>query len=485
MTLKERAIRGAKWAMIDNIMNLGGSFIISLVLARLLTPEDYGLIGMINVFIVLSTVFTSSGFGQSLIRTNDATQKDYSTIFVFNIIVCISAYILLFVSAPYIANFFYQPMLSDVLRIFGLVVIINGFSLVQTAIRIKELNYKIQAKISIFGTITSGIIAIIMAWKGFGVWSLVAQQLIKSFVSTSLFWLTSKWRPILSFSKDHFKKHWNFSVSLLKMDLIIVIFDNLYSLVIGKFYSAALLGQFSRAKQFTDLSSSSIYRVLSNGISYPVLCKVSDNFDELKRLFQKFMRLIVFVSSTSTFFFVAVSDSFIPFVIGDQWIIAIKFVKIISISAFLFPINTYNLSIAKVLGKPNILSKAILYQRLLIIPALIIGVVTNIDVLVWSTSLISIFSLFYNSTQVKQILQIPLKEQFSSIINVIFIPFICAIIIYGIWVFLPADNLGYILFLQLFFGVVLLIGLCEWRKQKEYIELKNIVKKEIAKIFGR
>jgi len=152
----------------------------------LLTPEDYGLIGMINVFIVLSTVFTSSGFGQSLIRTNDATQKDYSTIFVFNIIVCISAYILLFVSAPYIANFFYQPMLSDVLRIFGLVVIINGFSLVQTAIRIKELNYKIQAKISIFGTITSGIIAIIMAWKGFGVWSLVAQQLIKSFVSLYL-----------------------------------------------------------------------------------------------------------------------------------------------------------------------------------------------------------------------------------------------------------------------------------------------------------
>lgn len=485
MSLKDKAIYGAKWAVLDNIMNLGGSFIISLILARLLTPEDYGLIAMINVFIVLSTVFISSGFGQSLIRTNDASQNDYSTVFLFNLVVCISAYIILFIFAPFIANFFSQPILSDVLRIFGLIVIINGFSLVQTAIRVKELNYKIQAHISIFGTITGGVIAIVMAWKGFGVWSLVAQQLIKSFVCTILYWITSKWRPILSFSKVHFRKHWNFSVTLLRNDLTIVIFDNLYNLVIGKFYSAALLGQFSRAKQFTDLSSSSIYRVLSNGISYPVLCKVSDNLDELKRLFQRFMRLIVFISSTSTFFFVAVSDSFIPFVIGDKWMIAVKFVKIISISAFLFPINTYNISVAKVIGKPRIFANAVLIQRLLIIPAVVVGIFTNVDVLIWGTAITSMFSLFYNSQKVKQMLQIPLKEQFSLIINVITIPLICAIAIYSIWLLMPKINLGHILMIQLISGVALLIGLCEWRKQVEYIELKTIVKGEITKILRK
>lgn len=471
--------------MIDNIMNLGGSFIISLVLARLLTPEDYGLIGMINVFIILSTVFTSSGFSQSIIRTNNATQKDYSTVFIFNIIVCFTAYFLLFISAPFIAAFFKQPILSDILRVFGLIVIISGFSLVQTAIRVKDLNYKIQAQISIFGTLTGGIIAIIMAWKGSGVWSLVAQQLIKSFLSTVLYWITSKWRPVILFSKEHFKKHWNFSITLLRNDLTIVIFDNLYNLVIGKFYSAALLGQFSRAKQFTDLSSSSIYRVLSNGVSYPVLCRVSDNAVELKRIFQKFMRLIVFISCTSTFFFVAVSDSFIPFIIGYQWMLAVKFVKIIFISAFLFPINTYNISIAKVIGKPRIFANAVLFQRLLIIPTVVIGIFTNVEILVWGTAITSLFSLFYNSLKVRQILQIPLKEQFSSIISVVTIPLICAIMMYCIWLLLPSVHLGYTLGLQLVTGVTLLIGLCEWRKQKEYSELKFLMIKEFRKMIRK
>jgi teichuronic acid exporter len=482
MSLKDKAINGAKWAVIDNFMNLGSSLIIGIILARLLTPEDYGLIGMIYVFIVLSTVFTSSGFGQSLIRTNDASQKDYSTVFVFNIIVCIVSYLILFSAAPYIAKFFNHPLLINVLRVMGLVVIINGFSLVQTAIRVKELNYKIQAQISIVGTLTGGIIAIIMAIKGFGVWSLVAQLLIKSFISTVLYWITSKWHPILIYSKEHFKKHWSFSVALLRMDITIVIFDNLYHLVIGKYYTAALLGQFSRAKAFTDLSSSSIYRVLSNGIAYPVLCKVKNNIDELKKLFQRFLRLIVFISSITTFFFVAVSDSFIPFVIGNQWILAIKFIKIISISTFLFPINTYNLSIAKVIGKPEILANAILLQRLLIIPAVITGIFTNVYVLVWGTAVTSLFSLFYNAYKVKHVLQIPLKEQFNTIIHVVSVPFICSVVIYAIWLISPGKNPGYILLVQLTVGIMLLIGLCEMIKQKEYLELKTIVLQELKKI---
>lgn len=481
MSLKEKAVNGAKWAMIDNVMNLGGSFVISLVLARLLTPADYGIIGMVQIFITLSYAFTSSGFGQSLIRTKDITQADYSTVFVFNVIVCIAAYLILFFTAPYIALFFEQPILCSVLKVLGLSVIINGFSLVQAAIRQKEINYKIQAQISIIGTITGGGIAIIMAYKGYGVWSLITQQLIRSLVCTVLYWITSKWRPVWVFSKEHLKKHWGYGFSLLRNDITIVLFDNLYNLVIGKYYSVALLGQFSRAKNFTDISSNSIYRVLSNGVSFPILCKVSDNIEELRRLFQRFMKLIIFISCTTTFFFVAVSDSFIPFVIGDQWIPAVKFVKIISVSAFLFPVNAYNISIAKIIGKPHIFANATLFQRILIIPIVIIGVFTNIEVLVWGMVVVAVFSLFYNLIKVRQMIGLSLREQLFSIVVVVVIPLFCAAVMYLVWLLMPAIGSGYILVIQLIVGLGLFVGLCEWKKQKEYIELKTTIIKEIKK----
>lgn len=485
MTLKDKAVKGAKWALIDNVLNLGGSFVIGLILARLLTPTDYGIIGIVNIFIVLSNVFTSSGFGQSLIRTKDVTQTDYSTVFFFNISVCLVAYLILYFSAPLIAIFFELPILSKVLRILGLSVIISGFSLVQTAIRQREINYKIQAQISIFGTITGGVIAIIMAYKGFGVWSLIAQQLIRSFITTVLYWLTSKWRPILVFSKEHFKKHWNYSFSLLRNDITIVLFDSLYNLTIGKYYSAAILGQFTRAKSFTDLSSSSIYRVLSNGISFPILCQVSDNIDELKRLFQRFLKLIVFISSVATFFFVAVSDSFIPFVIGNQWMLATELVKILSVSAFLFPINTYNISIAKVVGKPQIFANAMLFQRLLIIPTVALGIYTTIEVLIWSTAVTAVFSLIYNSFKVRQMLGITIRGQLLSIVSVVSIPLFSSLIMYSLWFLIPAIGLGYIILVQLIVGLTLLVSICELKKQREYLELKSLMIKEAKTIIWR
>jgi len=481
MTLKEKAIHGAKWATINSVMNLGSAFAISIVLARLLTPSDYGLIGMVSVFIVLADVFANSGLGHSLIRTKETTQKDYSTVFFFNIVVGLMTYLILFFSSPCIALFFKQPVLIDLLRVLGFSVIVNSFSLVQTTLRTKELNYKIQAQITIISTLTGGLIAILMAFKGFGVWSLIAQQLIRTFISTVLFWMTSHWRPVFIFSKAHFLKHWNFGLAMLRLDITIILFDNLYHLVIGKYYSAALLGQFTRAKNFTDLSSSAIYRVLSNGIAFPVLCKVNDNEEELKRLFLKFFKLIVFISCTSTLFFVAISDSFIPLLIGTQWMLAVKFVKIIGFSAFLFPIQTYNMSIAKVIGKPKIYANAILFQRLLLIPVVLIGILTNIEILLWGTAVTAFFSLFYNFFKIRQMLNITIQKQLTTTLRVMLIPLTCAAIMYLIWLVMPAVGLGYMLLLQLIVGFGLLIGLCQWKKQEEYIELKAIIIKELRK----
>lgn len=474
--LKNKAINASFWAMIDNFMNLGGSFIVSLILARLLHPSDYGLIGMTTFFITFFSVFVKSGFMLSLVREQNAVQKDYSTVFYFNVAVCLISYIILFFAAPYIALFFEISELTNILRLLGISLIIDGLSIVQTAIRVKQINYKIQAKISITGTTLGGGIAIVMAYHGFGVWSLVAQILIRSSINSLLFWLTSKWRPALLFSWSCLKKHWSYSSSLLRNDLTIVVFDNLYNLAIGKFYSTSLLGQYTRARNFLDTASMSITRVLSNGISFPVLCKLQGEQKELKDKFFHFLRLIVYISSLTTFLFVAVSDSLIPVMIGNQWDLSIYYIKLLAFSSFLYPINVYNISIARVMGRTDIFANAILFQRLMIIPAVIIGVFTSIDVMIIGACIASFFSWIYNMIKVKSLVQIRLIKQIAMQMKVVYVPFIVSLIVYLFYILCSSyfSNIA-ILLLQLSLALVSLVFLSKLTNSKEYMELKGII----------
>ena len=481
--LKEKAINASFWAMVDNFMNLGGSFIISLVLARLLLPSDYGLIGMTTFFITFFSVFVQSGFVLSLVRDQNAAQKDYSTIFFFNVAVCLVSYAILFFIAPYVAFFFEMGELTGILRLLGISLIIDGLSIVQTAIRVKQINYKIQAKISITGTTAGGVVAIVMAYKGCGVWSLVAQILIRSFVRSLLFWLTSKWRPVLLFSWACLKKHWAYSSSLLRNDLTIVVFDNLYNLAIGKFYSTSLLGQYTRAKNFLDMASMSITRILSNGVSFPVLCKVQGVPEELKDKFFHFLRLIVYISSLTTFMFVAVSDSLIPVMIGDQWDLSIYYIKLLAFSSFLYPINVYNISIARVVGRTDIFANAILFQRLMIIPAVIVGVFTSIDVMIIGACVASLFSWIYNMIRVKSLVRVGLMKQMEMQVKVVSVPFVVSLVVYLFyWLCSSCFSDIAMLLLQLSLALVLLVSLSELIRGKEYLELKWILLAKLKRL---
>lgn len=481
--LKKKAINASKWATIDNLMNLGGAFLISLILARLLKPSDYGLIGMTSFFTTFFNVFIRSGFTLSLVRFEDTDQRDYSTIFFFNIVVCIISYVILFFLSPFIASFFHIVELSLVIRILGISLILEGLSVVQTALRIKEINYKIQAQISIFGTLLGGGAAIYLAYNGFGVWSLVVQVLLRSGLNTMLYWMTSKWRPNLIFSVTHLKKHLTYSLALLRNDITIVIFDNLYNLVIGRFYSAFLLGQYTRAKNFLDITSMSLTRILSNGVSFPILCKLQDNQEDLKQKFFHFLRLIVYISSFTTFLFVAVSDALLPLLIGSQWNIAIFYIKLLALAAFLYPINVYNISIARVLGKTNIFANAILFQRIMIVPCVIIGIYTSVEVMIVGSSVAAIFSWIYNSIKVRNMLGIDILKQIRIQATVVRLPFLISLITYfsGLLLSFVWSNIV-VLFVQLLVALLLIVSLSELFKCVEFLELKSILFIELKKI---
>jgi len=479
MSLKEKAIHGTKWAMIDNLLTLGISFVISLILARLLTPADYGLVGMTTVFTAILNVFVTGGFGSSLIRARNISQKDFSTIFYFNLLVCILAYVLLFLSAPFIASFYNQPILNDIIKVLGLSLILNGLSVVQTAIRTKQINFKIQAQISAIANIISGIIGITLAYNGFGVWSIVWQILSKSTISTGLFWVTSKWKPAWYFSKKILKRHLNYSMHILKSQITISITNNIFYFVIGKYYSPSTLGLYSRAESFVNLFSKNIELTI-NKTSFSILCSVNDDKEKLIRVFNEFLLLTSFISAFLTLNFTAVSDNFIPATIGDKWITAAYYMKILSISAFFYPINTMNIRIANVVGRPDIFTKAISFQRILLIACAIIGVCTNIEVMLYGTVFVSICTYINNSLKIKQLVNISISEQIFSIIKTSLPSVIGAVIIWFIGYLLPFNEIVNLV-IQLSIGAIGYLVYFEGLKNEHYLKIKDIIVNFILK----
>ena len=293
--LKQKTVSGLIWSFTDSLFGQGIQFVVGIVLARILSPHDFGLIGMLTIFIAISQSFIDSGFSQALIRKQDCSPTDYSTVFYFNMVIGIIFYLLLFVSSGAISSFFNEPQLKLLVRVLGLNLMLISFSIIQRTILTKELNFRLQTRISVVGSVGSGIIAITMAYKGFGVWSLVALTLSK-FGLTSLFlWIWSVWKPLWIFSRTSFKELFSFGSKLLVSGLIDTIYRNIYYFVIGKFFSTVELGYYARADQFQAIPSQSITEIISR-VSYPVLSSIRDDPILLKSGYKKLIKSTMLIS---------------------------------------------------------------------------------------------------------------------------------------------------------------------------------------------
>ena len=258
-SLRHKTIHGVGWSFIDNISNSGITFLVGLVLARLLTPEEYGIMAMITIFIAISNSIIDSGFSNALIRKTRIERVDYNTVFYFNLTVSILIYVLLHLAAPAISVFFKEPVLLAVIRIIGWVLIINALAIIPRTQFVRNVDFKTQTKVSLISSISSGVIGIGMALGGMGVWSLVGQQLSRQFLNTLFLWVYSKWHPVWEFSTESFKELFGFGSKLLLSGLLNTIYKNIYYIVIGRFYTSAQLGQYTRAEQFNMIFSSNLY----------------------------------------------------------------------------------------------------------------------------------------------------------------------------------------------------------------------------------
>ena len=364
--LKEKTLSGVKWNAIGRFSTQGISFIISVLLARVLTPSDYGVVGMIGIFMAIANTFIGSGFGSALIRKQDCTDADYSTAFYFNIVVGIVCYLILFLSAPLIAAFFDTPILKDVVRVLSINLFLGSLSIVQNARLTKAVDFKSQAKVSLIATIVSGTIGLTMAYNGFGVWSLVSQQVASSLMTTILLWIITKWRPQRVFSKLSFEYLFGFGSKILSASLLHTIYCHLTTILIGKFYTPQALGYYSRGESLATLPSSNLTGILQS-VTYPILSKIQDDDARLIQVYRKYIQMTSMVVFFGMLLLAALAKPFIITLLTDKWAESIIFLQVFCFALMFDHLNLLNLNILYVKGRSDLVLRLEVIKKIIAI----------------------------------------------------------------------------------------------------------------------
>lgn len=427
--LKKQALSGAFWAFLEQFSSYGISFVVSVILARLLLPEEFGLIAMITVFVALGARLMNAGLGSSLIRTKNPTQEDYSTVFLFNLGGSIIIYIIIFMLAPYIANFYSQDILTNIVRWYAIIYIINAFSMIQLTRLTKLMDFKTQMIVAIPSSIISGSVGVYMAYSGYGVWSLVGQALSQSAVSTIQLWYWSKWTPSWVFSKEKFKYHFNFGYKLTLSGILDTIFTNIYAIIIGKFFPAAQVGFYRRADSLKQLPITTISSVVAK-VTYPLFTQIKDDDLRLKSIYKKIMQLIIFIVAPTLIVLGILAEPLFRFLFTEKWLPAVPYFQILIFSGILYPIHAFNLNILQVKGRSDLFLKLEVIKKGITVIVLIIAFQFGIYGLLFGSVLISLLAFFVNTHYSGKFINYTAWEQAKDILPILALALVVGALVY-------------------------------------------------------
>ena len=447
-SLKNKTVKGVGWSFIDNLSSSGITFLVGLVLARLLTPSEYGIMAILTIFIAVSNSIVDSGFSNALIRKT-----------------------VLFLAAPAISRFFKEPLLVEVMRVIGWVLVINALAIIPRTLFVKEVNFKTQTKISLIASISSGVIGIGMAWTGMGVWSLVGQQLSRQLLNTLFLWIYCTWRPAWEFSMQSFKELFGFGSKLLLSGLLDTGFKEIYSLVIGRCYTSAQLGQYTRANQFNQIFSSNLTTVIQR-VSYPVLSSIQDESERLREAYRKVIKSTMLISFACMLGLAAVARPLILILIGEKWLPAVGFLQIICFNGMLYPLHAINLNILQVKGRSDLFLRLEIIKKIIAVGPLVLGVLFSIEYMLWGSVCTSLIAYFLNSYYSADLIDYPTKEQIKDILPTFLVSFATAAVMWSLtllslsnWLLLP---------LQCLLGIALAVLIYECLHLPEYVEVKQL-----------
>ncbi len=418
MSLKKQAAISLVWTYAQQFGNQLIGFIVSLILARILMPEEFGLIGMIAVFVAVGNTLLHGGLTKSLIRSENLDTRDYSTVFYFNLAAGILVYFGVFLLAPLIAEFYSQPILTGILRVYCLTFIISAFAAVQLARLTKIMDFKTQTLIAIPAAIIGGIVGVVMAMTGYGVWSLVWSSIATSIISTVQLWIYSGWTPSFDFNLQKFKAHFNYGYKLTLSELLDRVFNNIFLIVIGKYFSATQVGFYTRAQTMNQLPVSNISNAL-NKVTFPFFVSIQNDDVRLRRVYKELMQMVVFVITPILILMAVLAEPTFRFLFTEKWLPAVPYFQILCITGILFPIHSYNLSILNVKGRSDLFLKLEVFKKIIIVITLLVTIPFGIIALLYGQVFISIFAFFINAHYTGKFINYTALQQLKDILPII------------------------------------------------------------------
>ncbi|WP_319574712.1 lipopolysaccharide biosynthesis protein [uncultured Desulfobacter sp.] len=418
-TLEQKTVKGIAWNLFERFGAQGLQFVLGILLARLLTPADFGLTGMIYVFFAVAQVFVDGGFGAAYVQKKEVTAYDSDTVFYSNLLISLAIYLVFWISAPAIAGFYEQPVLIELTRVMALVIIINAFNLIQMAQIMRDVDFKRKTKVTLIATILSGVAGIASAYAGFGVWSLVIQQIANRILTTCGLWVTSKWRPGLKFSTQSFKSLFSFGFWILAAGLIRTIFDNIYILVIGKFFPAAQLGFYEKAKRFKQIASEEVSGAVG-AVAFPVLSQLQHDKPRLKQAVRKLLiHTLVFVAPLLVLLII-IAEPFVILILTEKWAPMVPYMQLLCVAGILYPIHAVNVQILKSQGKSNLNFRLAVIKNCFRVVNIVIMYRLGVVFIIIGEIICSILSLIINTYYTKRLLYYGMMEQLNDIRLILF-----------------------------------------------------------------
>lgn len=479
MSLKQKALSGIFWTLIQQFSSQGISFIVTIILARLLLPEQFGLIAILNVFVNIGSILMDGGMGQSLIRTENPDIEDYSTVFYFNLIVSFIIYSVVYILSPFIAEFYNQPELEYITKWYCIIFITNAFSSIHYTRLTKNMEFKKELTITIPSLILSSTVGVLMAYNGFGIWSLVISSILQSTTVGFQLWFRSDWKPIFKFNKEKFYFHFKYGYKLTLSGILDAFFNNIYVLIIGKYFAANQVGFFNRADSLKQLPVNNISSVL-NKITFPLFAKIQDDNERLKEMNKKIMQMVLYFVAPTLLIMAALGEPLFRLLFTDKWLPAVPYFQILCWGGILYPIHAYNLNILKVKGRSDLFLRLEIFKKVIVIITIISSISFGIIGLLYGTIITSIIAFFINTYYTGKLIKYSSFKQLKDLTPILIVAALTGGLVYSLDVLLLNKILNDIfrLIVGSIFGIIIFYLLSILLRLDSLNELKLIIKKK-------
>ncbi|MFH2064827.1 MAG: lipopolysaccharide biosynthesis protein [Pseudomonadota bacterium] len=477
-SLKSVALSGMVWTAAERFTTQGGKFVISIVLARLLIPEDFGLIGMLSIFIDISQSLIDSGMGSGLVQKKNRTDIDFSTVFVFNFFVSIAIYLILFLCAPLIADFYDMPQLAILTRVLTLNIIINSFAIVQRTRLTINIDFKTIAKVNVVSVFLGGGAGIAFAYAGLGVWALVIMNLFRTIITVTMLWFLSRWAPSFLFSGKSFRDLFGFGSKLLLAGLYAQIFNNIYNIVIGKAYSASDLGFYTKTKQFAEVTAGTITSIMQQ-VTYPILASLKDDRSRMISVFSWLIRMSAFFIFPAMTLLSSLADPFVRLILTEKWLPMVPLLQWMCFARIFFPLSVINMNILNAIGRSDLFLKLDLSKAPLIILALVITIPLGVKAMVIGHVVTSFLAFFMNAYLPGRLFGYGPLKQFRDILKIILATIGMALAVFVCSKGIESDVL------KLFYGIV--TGIASYLFLAFFLRIPELdeVKQTAIRIYNR